>query len=983
MEEQMDLKMLFPNMKPVKGPPPLFTINGIGLSIYGNRDHHQATQTYVKTHVITFVFLPIIALGAYRVMDAEGGGWYFLGKVPLSTFAKTWNRFLVFASLVLASVSFWNVYVSSPKYLAQRRLSKAKKLQRSGKHTLAAFIYRSVYEGNSSLKDEARQGLKTSLNRLPSMPAKEAAGVLKVVVDLQTRTKNRTIAPKIHIRGMHLVHKYSQDDPYGALEILNAITPAVPVKDRKVLKITRRRLLKWCLSKDPNDINILSQLALLYEREKKYQKCIKLLLPHIKRLGSSEGARILGQILARRGQYNASHDLLLPYTKKHLRVFHQAEKNHQKAKRVAYKQAIRNYRRRRGPKKLYTRAFKKLSRSQKSAMINAYLQQQMRDNWQLKQSRKALRKTTHIVPVAMDLGIAKLYRSRTLQSPIRKRQELKAAEKLFLSIRGVVGQRDQYKLYLSQVYYWLGQQAKGRLLLDQILKKSRRSPTKLLMVARVIRSLGDMSQARKLTEEAYRTAKKEPVKFSAALLRAMSYTNINDRLLWLRRANPADPHIIVALNGALGNQAKRDGNYAKASKYLRKSIKGYKKLPQDSSNLNNCALVYLSLFRVTGRRVDFQKAIELMEKAVSLKPSNSILLNNTATTMLQGVVLELLGEDFDIRHIQGNVQLSMLSFLYKDKKGQTATRKRLFAQKLTQKVINSLNKVLVLAPKNINPYIELSSLHWQQRSIPNMKKLLERFQSSKPSIQGKIRAAKALLQGKKDLYYQNIYPKIIKQNLKDLQNAMNSRSSLNIAIAANAFISNSMTASQFGVRASPNKVVNMARRAYRKHPSSKTQYTLARSYLFRAGERFVQQEQIYRQFYQKRKRQFSHLYLLAHFLNQEGELRQKLIKDPDIQKALTLVLSYYKAYQSHPNSWEWMLLKSRYPSTGDKIAQQIQEDKLSHYYQSLQMKMYPLHPTVHLMGYWNAKAMGKTQLAEELQRKAKRLGILIPLEQQL
>ena len=81
------LQQRFPDMRPIAGPPSMTTVNGIGTSLYGSRDHDAETGTYIKTHVFCILFLPIFALKAYRVADAQPG-WFFLGRVPLSAVAR-------------------------------------------------------------------------------------------------------------------------------------------------------------------------------------------------------------------------------------------------------------------------------------------------------------------------------------------------------------------------------------------------------------------------------------------------------------------------------------------------------------------------------------------------------------------------------------------------------------------------------------------------------------------------------------------------------------------------------------------------------------------------------------------------------------------------------------------------------------------------------------------------------------------------------
>lgn len=85
------LPAAFSELTPIDRPPTLTTINGIGTTVMGGRDFDAQTNTYVKTQFFTFVFLPLFALGAYRVADAPGEGWYFLGRVPLSPVCRNFN----------------------------------------------------------------------------------------------------------------------------------------------------------------------------------------------------------------------------------------------------------------------------------------------------------------------------------------------------------------------------------------------------------------------------------------------------------------------------------------------------------------------------------------------------------------------------------------------------------------------------------------------------------------------------------------------------------------------------------------------------------------------------------------------------------------------------------------------------------------------------------------------------------------------------
>lgn len=103
-----ELRQIFPKLTPTNKAPVMFTLNGCGTTLYGKRNHHAPTDSYVKTYVICLLFLPIVALTSYRVQDAEGGGWYFLGKEPISSLARSWNIFVLSSLLCAVGFGVWS-----------------------------------------------------------------------------------------------------------------------------------------------------------------------------------------------------------------------------------------------------------------------------------------------------------------------------------------------------------------------------------------------------------------------------------------------------------------------------------------------------------------------------------------------------------------------------------------------------------------------------------------------------------------------------------------------------------------------------------------------------------------------------------------------------------------------------------------------------------------------------------------------------------
>jgi len=108
-------------------PPPVLPV-GTGLGLTGKRDVDAQSGTYIKTRVLCFSSIPILFLGAYRVLDWERGlkqasdpndrsetaaivqhcpligPWYVIGKEPLSMLAMVWNVFVIVLALVLVFV---------------------------------------------------------------------------------------------------------------------------------------------------------------------------------------------------------------------------------------------------------------------------------------------------------------------------------------------------------------------------------------------------------------------------------------------------------------------------------------------------------------------------------------------------------------------------------------------------------------------------------------------------------------------------------------------------------------------------------------------------------------------------------------------------------------------------------------------------------------------------------------------------------------
>ncbi len=94
-------------LTPIRSAPALFSLNGVGATAYGRDDLDPNDGTFILTHYLCFLFMPLFPVRQYLVREADGGrrrAWNFIGKVPLGPFTFFWNRLV--ALLVVAGVAF-------------------------------------------------------------------------------------------------------------------------------------------------------------------------------------------------------------------------------------------------------------------------------------------------------------------------------------------------------------------------------------------------------------------------------------------------------------------------------------------------------------------------------------------------------------------------------------------------------------------------------------------------------------------------------------------------------------------------------------------------------------------------------------------------------------------------------------------------------------------------------------------------------------
>ncbi|MGE0431734.1 MAG: tetratricopeptide repeat protein [Planctomycetota bacterium] len=86
---------------PISAAPGMYTLNGVGTSLYGASDKRR-DGTYIATLFFVILFLPIIPIARYIVRPAGGRSYNFYAKVPMWGFLGMWRRFFLLGILLVA-----------------------------------------------------------------------------------------------------------------------------------------------------------------------------------------------------------------------------------------------------------------------------------------------------------------------------------------------------------------------------------------------------------------------------------------------------------------------------------------------------------------------------------------------------------------------------------------------------------------------------------------------------------------------------------------------------------------------------------------------------------------------------------------------------------------------------------------------------------------------------------------------------------------
>lgn len=822
-----ELRRRFPDLTPITGPPSLASINGIGTQLNGRRDFDAETGTYVATQTFAVVFVPLIAVRAYRVADAPSGGWYFVGRVPLSRFARRWNVGLLLAILALVGGLFYRSHVHSPDYLAGVKIADAEAAAADGRFGKAAEAYRDVILGSTGRVAEAKQKF-AALLQLTDGTGTELAAAFRVAADLNRSA--RGVVPDLYATGVGQAEARAATDPAVALAVLEAVAP-LATNPAAPLAV-RRTLLERLTAATPDDPDFASKLAVVYEATGDRAKCEALLTPHAARLGTRDGAAVLGRLYAGQGKFEEAARLLKPYVDAKLPALRDAEARFTGAITAANKRVLDALEKGNAAGFDYA-AYTRAANANQDAMVRDHVLAATKDDPTIRDARQAVADSSGVVPAALDLGLVYLQLGQATADPAVRTGRFAAAEQTFLSIRAFAGESDTFRLSLGQVYYWLGKPAEGKKEFDAALAAANRSTECLLGVAAMLREVGATTEARALAEEAHGQETDLSKKHAAARFRSLLFTDLDDDIAWLAKADPADPTVKASLASARGHKALLDGKDADAAEQYRAAIAVYATLPETAATLNNSALVHFQLAQVTNDPKEFAVGADKLDRAIALKPSDSILLHNSATVVLEAAVRDAVGGAVDLKALKRPASFDLLPFLANDAAGRKAVADRIRAHPGAVKARGYYEKLMLLAPKRTDSYARLGELLYALRDAAGLKAVadraaaadLDRAQEEKEHLD--YLSGAAVVKMKEDLGQ-------AAARGKEALAAVADRKDATYAVAVARVVTHAIAAAALGEPADADAAVALAEKAFAAAPSDGSRQTLQTALAFRA-----------------------------------------------------------------------------------------------------------------------------------------------------
>jgi tetratricopeptide (TPR) repeat protein len=972
-----DLRARFPELEPVSGVPWLGNLCGCGLMMYGSREDDPEFRTFVKTRYFCIFGIPLLSLGSYR-MGRTADGFWILGREPLSTRAVWLNIVVLLAALGGGSVYGVQRLITSDWYLARRQLDRADSLVAAGHVEEAVGVYEGVAAAATDYAPVAAARLADLLERpaAPLLPA-DTAALLRTAARVQKAGRWPRADADLYNTGMSRVNALAASDPRGAVLILESVAPLAPKGDDP--SGLARDLLERIVAAAPGDVAMVSRLAVLYEAQNQLDRCARLLEPLRPKLGESEGARILGAIDARAGRREPALTLLRGYTRPRLDRLRQAENRLKELVRSTEERLAERIRSRQATDFAYDDA-RGASNERLQELFMNYVNQHLKNDPEVVRAEAAYESEAGVARVALELGMLLLEHAQGLTEPEARKQTLAEAEATFVSVQRMAGESAEYQLSLGQVYYWEGKVREGRAEFDKLIAARGRPPQLLYTIADLLREVGSVSEARELAEEGYRSANDVDMKNRCATLRGLLETDLDAQVDWLKKGQSDHPFARALLATGLGYQTLRQGDEAAAVQHLQEAARLYQGLPDSPAKLNNGFGVLRELARLTGDDAAYERAADMIARAATLEPGNSLTQSNAARARLEAAMRDLIGPSLDLKLLRVDASLSMLNYLYDDQAERAALVQRVANHPGVARFLAMQQKVMLLAPRNPDSYMDALRVYEFLSDRASLQALHRRVTEADLDLSDELKPAKEEDQGAHEDRDRESWTAALKRMEATLSQARSQGRGATCALAIDMLVAGQITTLSLGKTIDPDALVALAEDAYQMAPSRATQSMLITALLARADGRLAGALPEYAQMRDRTRRTVAAGSRVAALLSVDGPLTATLAADPDTRRAAELVRIEVEKRPDEAQGYSWALSRVTQPEVASRVARAYATREVDRLEREVRERLEPYDAHTALSAFWAHTMAGRSADAAAALKAYTAHGLPLPIE---
>jgi len=946
----------------------LGSLNGFGFGMHGRRDFDRDTHTYIKNHTVTALFIPIFSLGSYRVADAPDGGWYFLGKEKMGSFAKGWNILLSTAVAGLIGLACYKNHVNSPEYLAKQELAAASEELSSTNYKDAMQGYLKAYRINSkSHKEAAIEGYRKAADA--ALTANDTGLQVFATRSLISTPFWRQIKSEyssLYADTCKRAKSAASTSPEHALSLINQ-AKSLSKADTKWLETKFDILETIAATQNPVELIYAEELASMYEELGESAKIVNLLGPISASLKGNESARTLGSAYLEVGNYDAAVDLLNDYLSSRQSDWVIAQNEFESVYLQAQDRLIRKINSGQAPPHMYQRAEKLKGQEQIDEMWNEYLAKQVPLDPAVSRLQAILDRGANVPTAIMDLGIAYLRLAQV--KPDKRAELLKQSEKTLLSMNSYAGGSTDYQLFLGQVYYWLGKSTEGKEQFDAIVAKHGTNFTVLMNLSYTLREIGVVEESQVLAEKAFKHSQNNQQKHEAASLLATMASTTDEKIEWLEKCNQKNPNTVIDIATVKAAKANEEDKPTEAARLYRKALDAYRKLPESPVNLNNSALVHFGLFYTTGETKHYEDGLKKIDKAIQLAPNDPITNSNAASFFFNAAAQSFFKDKLEAKAIQNGVSLSStIRFFYTNETEREALCATIRQHPHYKKACKLFNKALLLAP--------------QRRSLYNNG--LETFGALRDEAQLKLVADKfdeADIDTTPDASWMEPFDQQNPAELRDAYSAAEKEyvERINELKTEKAKVLQSaemLTAdlNHFPVYKDKELSLRVARlKAFnQKFPSSAMSSALVKAQYALAIQQLANKQPKFAEWLEQSKGTVTQSDLVLLWLHSQPNAKATIDSCVGLKEALETDWSLWQRFPHSPSASNWVLASLLHPSKVSEVAAKITAKNFDTARADLANKLSEHYPAAKLTKTWLMMAKGDHKAAKAFYQDAKK-----------